>query len=233
MPSALATSEGVYRIVDSIYRLHRDLFEIETILVRTTAVQLQTTRMTNNGQMGALVAGLLGIVPILITLGDIKWGSTPAIAIYCLAGAVVLLWAYQVVSASKTERDLIKLEGYASPDALENRFDFVLEEANAWGVRHRLVNAILRDLGAAMAETKDDEVRLDLKEREKRYSEVLEQCEESIQFLIEASDRLVKAKKRTPDDHAELLDWAAVIPRFAGGPKNDGASSEPSPGGSV
>src|SRR6187397_2372889 len=98
MPNTLVTSEGMYRIVDSIYRLHRDLFEIETILTRTTALQLRATRISNNSRMGALVAGLLGIVPILTALGDIKWGSAPALTIYCLACGVVLLWIYQVTS---------------------------------------------------------------------------------------------------------------------------------------
>lgn len=217
MPHTLTTSEGMYRIVDSIYRVHRDLFEIEMLLIRTTAVQLRATRITNNSRMGTLVAGLLCIVPILIALGDIKWGSAPALIVYCLAGAVVVLWIYQVVSAGSAERDLARLEGSTSPGVLEDRIDFALEETNACVVRHRLVDAILRDLKAAALEADSDEAKLDLEEKGKRYSDIIESCEQYIQHLIEASDSLVKAKKRSPDDHAELLDWASAIPRFAGG----------------
>ena len=224
MSNTLSTSEGVYRVVDSIYRLHRDLFEIETLLVRTAAIQLRSARITNNGRMGALVAGLLGIVPILIALGDIKWGSTPALAVYSLAGAVLLLWIYQVVSAGKAEKDLAGLEGYTATDALEDRIDFVLEEANAWVVRHRLVDAILEDLRVAGSGVQTDEARLLLEQKSKRYGEVLEDCEQYIQDLIETSDRLVKAEKRSPDHHAVLLDWIAAIPRFAKAGEQEGRS---------
>ncbi len=227
MPNTLA-SEREYRIVDGIYRLHRDLFEIENLLVRTTSLQLRATRITNNSRMGALVAGLLCIVPILISLGDIKWGSTPALVVYSLAGAVVLLWIYQIASAGYVEKDLTRLEGYTSPDALEDRIDFVLEEANAWVVRHRLVAAIQRDLRAAVLEVDSEEARLDLGEKAKRYGEILEDCEQYIQDLIEASARLVEAGKRSPDDHKELLDWVAVISRFAGGGGQGESSSTPS-----
>ena len=75
-------SEEVYRVVDAIYRLHRDLFEIERVLIRTARLQLRAARIGNSGRMGALVAGLLGIVPIMIALGDIKWGSAPALTPY-------------------------------------------------------------------------------------------------------------------------------------------------------
>lgn len=88
MPDDWKSADRAYRIIDSIYRLHRDLFEIENSLVR----------------MATLAAGLLALVPILISLGDIKWNSSPAVTIYCLAGAVLLLWIFQWMSAGKAEK---------------------------------------------------------------------------------------------------------------------------------
>ena len=209
----IRASEGVYRIVDGIYRLHRDMFELESVIARTARLQVRLTRIGHDGRMGALVAALLAIVPVLISLGKIEWGSAPAISIYCIAGAVLLLWAYQVLSAGKVARELMALEGSWPADDLQDRYDFGLEEINAWVNRYKLALGIVAQLREAEQQATDDAVRSELKARRDRYEEIARSCEEYVGNIVTASQRLVRAKKRSRDAHKELLDWAAGIPR--------------------
>lgn len=214
MANNLDASERMYRVVDAIYRVHRDLFEIENILSRTTRLQLRLARITNNGRMAAFLVGLLAIVPILIALGNIKWGSTPAIIIYCLAAAVLLLWIYQWVSAGNLHKELSALERQAPTDAFEQRHDFMLEEVNAWVVRHRMVDQILKELSTLEQEEATEEVARELLERRKRYEEISAACEEHVEGLTKVSRRLVASGARSSEEHDELIDWAAAIPKF-------------------
>lgn len=214
MANNLDASERMYRVVDAIYRVHRDLFEIESVLARTTRLQFRLARITNNGRMATFVVGLLAVLPILIALGDIKWGSAPAITIYCLAAAVSLLWIYQWVSAGKVDKELGTLERHASTDILEHRHDFMLEEVNAWTVRYRIVDRILKELRTAEKKAAAEDDKRELVERQKRYEEILAACEEYVEGLIKVSQKLVTAGKRSSEEHHELLDWAAAIPKF-------------------
>jgi hypothetical protein len=212
--SGLDDSERTYRVIDGIYRLHRDLFEIENVLTRGSRLQLRLARISINGRMGTVVAGMLVIVPILISLGDIRWGSAPAIAIYCLAGSVILLWIYQIVSAGQVDNELRQLESDTATEALEDRLDFVFEEANAWVTRHRLVENIIKEAAAAAAQA-DPSAKKELEAKSVRYREILQSCEGQIAHLIKTSEKLVAAGRRPGEVHAELLDWCAAIPRFA------------------
>jgi hypothetical protein len=204
----------MYRVVDAIYRVHRDLFEIENILSRTTRLQLRLARITNNGRMATFLVGLLAIVPILIALGDIKWGSAPAIIIYFLAAAVLFLWICQWVSAGNLHKELSTLERQAPTDAFEQRHDFMLEEVNAWAVRHRIVAQILKELSASEQEDATEEIARELLERRKRYEEISAACEKYVEDLIKVSQKLVASGKRSSEEHDELIDWAAAIPKF-------------------
>lgn len=207
----LDAAERAYRMVDGIYRLHRDLFEIENLLARTARLEVSLARVSTNGRMGAVVAGILAIVPILIALGDIKWGSVPALAVYVLAAGVVILWLFQAASAGKVDEQLSILEGYASHDVLEERVDFVLEETNAWVTRHQMVEGIIRQLAIAEAEAVDSDVKSRLDARRIRYEEIKTSCEDYIEYMIDTSARLVAAEKRSKHDHDELLDWAEPV----------------------
>jgi hypothetical protein len=211
----ISASEGVYRIVDGIYRLHRDMFELESVIARTARVQVQLTRIGHDGRMGALVAALLAIVPVMISLGKIEWGSAPAIFIYAIAGVVVLLWAYQIVSAGKVSRELVALEGSWQGDDLRDRLDFGLEEINAWVSRYKLALGIAAQLSRAEQQATDDQVRSELQARRERYEEIARSCEDYVGGIIAASQRLVRAKQRSKDAHKELLHWAAAIPKFS------------------
>lgn len=208
-------SEKVYRIVDAIYRLHRDLFEIENVLLRSSRLQLRLARISINGRMGTMVAGLLVLVPILISLGDIKWGSAPAITIYLIAGSVAILWIYQVISAGNVDREIFSLESCAPTDVLDTRIDFVLEEVNACVVRYKLVEGIIKELKEVEESEIDAKTKQVAQEKRMRYEEILQSCLEYITDLIAASEKLVKEKKRLKKDHDAVLDWAAAIPTFA------------------
>jgi hypothetical protein len=215
MPEDLFASEAVYRIVDGIFRLHRDLFEIESVIARTARIQVRLSRIRHDGQMGVIVAGLLAIVPVLISLGKIEWGSAPAITIYCIAGAVGLLWICQVMAAGEVSRELIKLEGSCSTYSLEDRLDFVLEETNAAVNRYKIVLSIVEQLKRAEQQATDDQTRSAFHGRRLRYEEIAQSLVDYVGSIIETSGRLVRGKKRSKEAHNELLDWAASIPKFA------------------
>lgn len=208
-------SERTYKVIDSIYRLHRDLFEIESFLIRSSKIQIRLAKISINGRMGIMIAGLLAILPILISLGDIKWGSAPAITIYLLIGAVVLLWISQVISAGHVDKELIALEGYIPNDALEDRLDFVLEEINSSVNRYKLIENILRDLKEVEESSNDEKIKCEVKVKQVRYEEILESCQENIEDSIKKSEKLVEKGKRSEANHNQVLDWAAAIPKFA------------------
>jgi len=214
MANNLDASERSYRVVDAIYRLHRDLFEIENVLAQTTRLQFRLARITNNGRMATFVVGLLAVLPILITLGDIKLGSAPAIIIYVLAAVVLALWIYQWTSAEKIDEELGTLERHASTDSLEHRQEFMLEEVNAWAVRYRIVDRILKELRTAEKEATAEDDKRELVERQKRYEEILAACEKRVESLINTSQKLVTAGTRSSEEHHNLIDWAAAIPKF-------------------
>jgi hypothetical protein len=162
--------------------------------------------------MGAFAAGLLAVVPILVALGESGWGSPPAITIYLLTAGVLLLWFYQVHAAGDVERELKMLESYTSTGELEERDDFMLEEVNAYAIRHRLVQRILFELDLAADSTADEALKMEFRAREKRYQEILNFCETHVRALLDNSANLVSENRRTQEDHDELVDWAAAIP---------------------
>ena len=208
------TAERAYRVVDGIYRLHRDLFAIEAVIARTAHVQVRLAKQSVNGRMAALVAGMLVIVPILVSLGDIKWGSTPAIAIYVLTSGVLVLWLWQAYSAGHAEKSLLAIERETTPNALEDREDYVLEEINASVTRHRLIRSILESIEEALLETVEPSRKTMLTKRHERYQEILQGELEYVQSLAAASLDLVNSGKKTSDDHDTLLEWCNGLPGF-------------------
>jgi hypothetical protein len=208
-----AEAERAYRAVDALYRLHNDLFAIEAVLVKTAHLQVRLTRQSVNGQMGALVAGLLILVPILISLGDIKWGSTPAVVIYVVTAGVIALWIFQVRSAQQTDKELLALENAAAAGAMEDRNDFMLEEVNASVVRHRLIADLLDSLRRESATASEAE-KASVQQRIARWEEVLSGELDYVHRLARKSLTLVHAEKRSAEEHETLLDWAKGIPNF-------------------
>jgi uncharacterized membrane protein YeaQ/YmgE (transglycosylase-associated protein family) len=215
MDKRIEDSERAYRIIDGIYRIHRDLFEIENVLTKTTRLQLKLASISINGRMGVFVAGLLAIVPILTSLCDIKWGSVSAIIIYSIAGAVVLLWIYQVHTAGTVVNDLTTIEGSTSAQDIKDSDDFLLEEVNAYVVRHKILDSIIREFKEVTKAIENNAEKSELEERTIRYEEILKYCEDCIEDTINKSADLVKKQKRLSEAHELLLDWASAIKKFA------------------
>jgi hypothetical protein len=214
MSTDAESAEHTYRVVDALYRLHRDMFELENVVAKTSRIQIRLAQMTANGRMGAMVAGMLVLVPILISLGNVTWKSGPAIAIYAIVLGLIAIWGWQVRSAGELVNSLEALQRDSNLVDLEDREDFVFEEINASVVRHGLIALITSRLQRQIAGSQNDDEKKFAAERLERYSEIAADCLANVQDLAETSARLVTEKKRTAEDHVALLDWCKGIRGF-------------------
>ena len=83
--------EDVYQILDALYRVHEDLFHDEDEISRFASASFAITKVRSNTFMGALTAGFLVVVPILVAVLDIKWSSTPVVTIFGIVIAVLCI----------------------------------------------------------------------------------------------------------------------------------------------
>jgi hypothetical protein len=213
MSRELEEAERAYRVVDAMYRLQRGLFAVEAVVAKASHIQIRLVRQTVNGQMGTLVAGLLVLVPILIALGDVKWGSAPAIAIYLVIVGVFGLWGWQIRSAGKTELELAALE-HATASTLDDRDEFMLEEINATVIRHRMADAVIQCLRQSVESATDPKDRDALDKRVQRWQEIISGESDYVAHMAQKSLDLVQAGKRTLEEHETLLDWCRGMPNF-------------------
>jgi hypothetical protein len=213
MSTDLDEAERGYKVVDALYRLHRDLFAVESAIATATHTHAKLARSAAAGQMGALVAGMLVLVPILIALGDVKWNSAPAIVIYVVTFGVVALSLWQVRSAGQLEGQLASIERDVAAEVLEQREDFLLEEVNASVIRHRMLEPIVVGLEAQVAATADA-ARVKLQAQIARYQEIMASEFEYVKHLARTSADMVKLGRRTREQHEVLLDWCRGIPDF-------------------
>lgn len=212
----LAPSEGLYRVVDAIYRLHDQTYNLEFAVERSMRLGLTLTRLRTNTAMGAMVAGMLALVPILTALANITLTSTPALAVYLLVVGLVVLWAYQIYDARRTHRQLDDLSSVDSTTPYE-RQDYLLERINAWVVRARVLDHVIHELSVASSDptaTVVDQHASSL--RLKRYEEIREACHREVQRIVTVSKERYEAaseekKAQAGEQHAKILDWAAGL----------------------
>ena len=200
--------ENVYRVIDGLYRIHEDLFHIEDEISRFTSASLTTSQLRTNGFMGALVAGLFAIAPILVAVLDIEWLSTPAISVYLIVIAVVILWIYLAFSARSTRRKLGFIAGSTYRVPLERRHDYLQETIATWGNRKRVIDEVIGELEAKIGSAGGQANITDARQRLTRYQEISSQCIEWINWAVEASEQCLNEGQRSKEEHGEILDWA-------------------------
>ena len=198
-------------MVDAIYRVHQDLFHIEYSVQRGNVGQVRLARVLTSGVLGALAAGLLAMVPTLVAVADIDFGSAPAIVFYLLAGGVIVLWLYLGSKAGEVQRLLGDLEIEEKTDDLESRHDFMLEVVNAYVVRHRFLEQVVDELADLEESASQEDERRLVQKRRTRYTEIMADCADQVRRLAAASETALSKGRRTKEEHAELLDWAEPI----------------------
>lgn len=158
--------------------------------------------------MGALVAGLLTIVPILMTLFEITITSTPVLIIAALVVGILVLWMYQACSTRSTERKLGFIAGSSFRPPLERRHDYLLEIIATWGNRQRALEDVILDIESRNLATDDEVEKTALAARIKRYREISEQCLEWINWAVDSSAESLERGYRSHEENEEILDWA-------------------------
>lgn len=202
------SKEDAYRILDGIYRIHDDLFHIEDELSRFASASLAVAKLKTNSFMGALAAGLLTIVPILMTVFDVTLTSAPVLAIAALVVGILVLWIYQAWSTRSTERKLGFIAGSSFRAPLERRHDYLLEIIATWGNRKRAIEDVILEIESRQLATQDEFENTALAARIKRYREISEQCLEWIKWAVASSAESLELGFRTPEENADILDWA-------------------------
>lgn len=215
MSETLFEKETAYRTLDCLYRLNRGLFEIEYVVARSAKLNARLTVVASTSRMSALLAGVLVIVPIFVSLGNITFSSGPAWVVYGIAAFVIVVWHLQAREAGNAEKELLNLELYAACEALEQRNDFMLEGVNSYVNRCRLVSAILAEIAAAIPGETDARRVAELKEKQTRYESVHGFCENEVEGFLRRAEDLKKRRIWTEEQLEELRGWAAALPKFS------------------
>lgn len=210
----LVAAERDYRVSDALFRLHRDLFELETVALRSSRNQIRSVQLMVNGRYATAVAGAIVLASFLRPLANMTWTSSPIVVVYVVVVGLVLLWLWQIRAAGEMEVGLKELERDAGFVDLDDREEFVFEEVNAYVVRHRVIDSIAAILRSGPIDSLPGDEQARLKAKLKRYEEIQEDCEQHVRDFIQASAKLLAQGKRSTVDHDELLDWAGGIPGF-------------------
>ena len=212
MSISLKTAEQTYRIMDGIYRLHNDLFQIQHAISRGSWLQARLTRIRTNDVYGVALIGLATLVPVFVALGQIAWGDPPAVVIYVFIVVLIAIWIFQWLDARDVDKQLQALGGESSFESLEKKVDFIFEEVSSYVNRHRLLEAIVEEFPSVIESAAGDDKKEVLNHRLKRYREIQEDCRNQVSYYGLASNTLVASGKRTKELHDTLLDWADAIP---------------------
>lgn len=204
----MTQSESIYLTLDAMYRLHEDLFHIEAEHMLGHRLAIDLARNQSTGRIGALVAGLLALVPILTSLADITLTSTPAIIIYLLIIALIGLWLYQGYEASATQKALGLLATEHGGQPLADRPDYMLETISGYAIRAKLAEQVLYELAQTLKSATTESERTDTQARIDRYGNIRDFCDERVKSIVEFSAKAVAANRRTQAEHEELLRWA-------------------------
>lgn len=104
--------DQAYRIVEALYELHNDLFQVQELLGHMNWLQLRLARLRRDSLMGVGIAALLALVSVLVSTSPIAFQSAPAIVLFGIAGGLTVLWIRQTRETKKLER---YLQGMATP----------------------------------------------------------------------------------------------------------------------
>lgn len=200
--------EQEYRIIDALYRIHDDAFHLEDILTRFAKSSLSATKIGTNTIMGSLIAGFLVIVPILNTIADIKWSSTPAVVIYIISFSLVILWVCQALSARQTAKQLGLITKQWQERPLVRRHDYLIEVIASWGTRCRVITEAIEELESSLDAESKTQKKSEISEKIGRFKENRNLSVDWIKFAVKQSEKLVKCGGYTQEEHEMILDWA-------------------------
>lgn len=71
--------EQDYRLIDSVYRLHEDLYQLEDAVLRSAVGQFRLARIRTTSALAAAIATVLILVPIILTVTDLEWKDVPVV----------------------------------------------------------------------------------------------------------------------------------------------------------
>lgn len=200
--------EQEYLIIDAIYRLHDDFFHVEDAIERYAGISFQITKARSNGFFAALVSGTLAVVPILISILDVGWDSSPAIAIYCISALLLVFIGYQANSARVSFNEIENAINLEKRIPLELRMDYNLELVAAWVSRYKIVKETISELQKTLIEETDEEEKEEIKNKIERYGEIRGQVKDRVINILKTSNELLKKGKISQDEYNELIDWA-------------------------
>lgn len=201
--------EDSYRLLDAVFRVHEDLFQIEDALLRTAIQEAHISRILTQGRLGAAVAGTLAIVPIIVSVSGLDWASAPIIWFVLIAAGLVAVLSYQAKAASDVSERLRLAEKHYKRTPLSRRLDYTLEQITGYVTRVRILDEVLEDLTGLISSEKNQGRSEKLTRRRDRWTEIRRDCITEVESILGQSEVLVTQGVRTDDQHRILLDWAA------------------------
>ena len=179
--------EHEYRIIDSLCRLHEDLYQVEDAMLRSAVGQFRLAKIRTTAVAASAVASFLIVLPIILTVTDLDWDDLPAIWGCFVSVLLFVLLGYQVHEAKATARKLRMSEEFYKRTPLERRFDYILEQINANGVRIRALDDVIEELEETLS-TSSDPHRARVKDRINRWHEIRNECRKEIKAIVDDSE---------------------------------------------
>lgn len=201
--------EELYRQVDAQFRILDKLYTLEHLLQEQIEARFKDAKIQITRTMGALLAGVFAVLPILVSVLDISWDSSPAWTIYVLCGLIGGVWFLQIRNAEKAFSDLRRTEELYRPEPLQDWHKYQLDTIAMYGNRCRLLDNIIDEMRHKLEEAEKGKDRPELKEQLERYEMIATYCREKISTSVKKSKDQFEAGSRSEEQHAEVVAWAS------------------------
>ena len=198
----------LYMIVEPLYRLHRDLLELENAVKANTWLNYEVSATKATSIAGIIAIALLGSLTVMVSVCKISFESTPALVIYGLVLCTLLLRILLgVQNRQKAKMVGLKIGMDQDLDTAESH-DFLREIIASYGNRIRILWEVIPELEQKIKTASSPEEKNRLEERLSRYREVLTDCVKWVKWAVDTSLKRRNDGKRTQEEHDEIVDWA-------------------------
>jgi hypothetical protein len=208
------TREEYYRLIDGMYRLHEDLYQLEDVTARAAVGQFRLARIRTASAQATAVGGFFVLAPILVSISGLEWSDAPIVSTLLIAGGLTILTGYQIWDSARLGRKLQISEKYHTSAPLARRIDYALEQINSYANRIRVLDELLQEYDQRIGSAGPGD-KTDLATRRERWQAVRDQCVSEVERIVEESSQLVRSEARTSDQHKTVERWAAPFRRSA------------------
>lgn len=192
----------VYRISDPLFRIHSRLFKVQEAVLRSSRVNVESSKLGVFSRAGIFTALVLFIVTLLVQILKVEVTSTPikVIALIFLLG--ILAFVFEYVGLRRTAKEFDRLIADSGGDRVDTWPDFASAVIAGYGTRLKLTTEMQEELQKAYDGGHISVQRYD--ERRKHYEAIRTYCVDGLAQLRLLNEELLANRKRTQEEYTDV-----------------------------